>query len=104
MDMTFTEADAKKLAELQAKQKQAKQDERNKQKRDDRTCKALFGMTVKEVKEKIDGTSKTPEKNWWNEYYDLKCKVERLMACMDKTYDDFDGYLEWREQKKQEQN
>lgn len=102
--MTFTEADAKKLAELQAKQKQAKQDERNKQKRDDRTCKALFGMTVKEVKEKIDGTSETPDKNWWNEYYDLKCKVERLMACMNKTYDDFDGYVEWREQKKQEQN
>lgn len=50
---TFTEADRKKLEELKAKERQAKQDARNEAKRNDRVCKSLFGMTVKQVHEKL---------------------------------------------------
>jgi len=98
--MAFTEADAKKLAELQAKQKQAKQEERNKQKRDDRMCKALFGMTVKEVKAKIDGTHSEGNNDnyWYEEWKRQKDLIDRLMVHVKGT-DNFEDYVRWREQK-----
>ena len=100
--MTFTEADKKKLLELQEKQRKAKAEERNEQKRNDRMCQKLFGMTVKEVTEKLNGTDSP--RDYWNEYYELKCLVERLCATIHKSYDDFPQYVEWREQKARENN
>lgn len=100
--MAFTEADKKKLLELQEKQRKAKAEERNEQKRNDRMCQKLFGMTVKEVTEKLNGTDSP--RDYWNEYYELKCLVERLCATIHKSYDDFPQYVEWREQKARENN
>ena len=100
--MAFTEADKKKLLELQEKQRKAKAEERNEQKRNDRMCQKLFGMTVKEVTEKLNGTDSP--RDYWNEYYELKCLVERLCATIHKSYDDFSQYVEWREQKARENN
>ena len=100
--MAFTEADKKKLLELQEKQRKAKAEERNEQKRNDRMCQKLFGMTVKEVTEKLNGTDSP--RDYWNEYYELKCLVERLCATIHKSYDDFPQYVEWGEQKARENN
>lgn len=100
--MAFTEADKKKLLELQEKQRKAKAEERNEQKRNDRMCQKLFGMTVKEVTEKLNGTDSP--RDYWNEYYELKCLVERLCNTIHKSYDDFPQYVEWREQKARENN
>ena len=97
--MIFTEADAKKLAELQAKQKQAKQEERNKAKRDDRACKALFGMSVKEVQARLDGTHSTDNNDnyWYEEWKRQKDLIDRLMVHVNGT-DNFEDYVRWREQ------
>ncbi len=101
---TFTEADRKKLEALKEKERQAKQDARNEQKRADNLCKKLFGRTVKEVKDALENPPKAPEAHdYFNEYYDLKKLVTRLMKVMGKEYDEFEGYVEWREQKKAEQ-
>ena len=100
--MAFTEADKKKLLELQEKQRKAKAEERNEQKRNDRMCQKLFGMTVKEVTEKLNGTDSPHD--YFNEYWELKEKVTRLMAITGKSFEDFDGYVEWREQKARENN
>lgn len=93
---TFTEADRKKLEALKEKERQAKQEARNEAKRNDTICKKLFGMTAKQVKDKLENPTK--EKDWWDEYYSLKTKVERLMAVMGKSFDDFEQYVEHREQ------
>lgn len=104
--MTFTEADRKKLEALKAKERQAKQEARNEAKRNDTLCKKLFGLTVKQVKDSLAGTAETstPVKDWWQEYYDLKCKVERLMTAMGKGMDDFDQYVEYRERMAREKS
>ena len=60
MSTTFTEADRKKLEALKAKERQAKQDERNEQKRADTICKKLFGMTAKQVQEKLSAKEIKP--------------------------------------------
>lgn len=100
MAVQFTDADLKKLQELQEKQRKAKAEERNEQKRNDRTCQKLFGMSAKEVKQKLEAPSTSND--YFNEYYELKQKITRLMAVMGKSYEEFDGYLEWREQKASE--
>ena len=49
--------------------------------------------------------TKTPAKDWFSEYYELKQLCERLMTVIDREYTDdaFRQYVEWREQKKSEQ-
>ncbi len=97
---TFTEADRKKLEALKAKERQAKQDARNEQKRADSVCKKLFGKTAKQVKDALENPPETHD--YWNEYYELKQLVTRLMSVMGKDFDGFQEYVEWREQKAQE--
>lgn len=95
--MAFTEADRRRLEALKEKERQARQAERNEEKRADTLCKKLFDMTAREVKDKLDNQTKTHD--YWNEYYELKQLVERLCSAMGKTYDEFPQYVEWREQK-----
>ena len=55
-----------------------------------------------DISEKLNGTDSP--RDYWNEYYELKCLVERLCATIHKSYDDFPQYVEWREQKARENN
>lgn len=93
---TFTEADRKKLEALKEKERKAKQEARNEAKRNDTICKKLFGMTAKQVKDKLENPTET--KDYWQEYYELKQMVERLMKVMGKDFYDFTQYVEHREQ------
>lgn len=98
--MAFTEADKKKLLELQEKQRKAKAEERNEQKRNDRMCQKLFGMTVKEVTEKLNGTTQ----DYWSQYYECKSLIERFQKLKGKEYnlEDFENYINYLEQKANE--
>ena len=51
--MKFSEADRRRLEALKEKERKAKQEEKNEMRRADTMCKKLFGMTAKEVKEKL---------------------------------------------------
>jgi hypothetical protein len=105
MGTQFTDADSRKLAELLEKQRRAKQEARNEQKRNDRMCEKLFGMKQAEVQAIIDqrDVPVPPEHDYWDEYYELKQLVERLCAVMGKDFDDFPAYVRWREERAREQ-
>ena len=104
MAKNFSDADAKKLAELLEKQKQAKAEERNEAKRNDRLCQKLFGMSVKEVKDKLNGTTTTQD--YWSQYYECKSLIERFQKLKGKEYNlaDFENYINYLEQKANENN
>ena len=72
MAKQFTEADARKLAELKDRQRQAKIDERNEKRKQERVVKNLFGMTINEVNECIKCRSLIEEfQNIYGEEYSL---------------------------------
>ena len=52
--MKFSEADRRRLEALKEKERRAKQEEKNEMRRADTMCRKLFGMTAKEVKEKLN--------------------------------------------------
>ena len=89
---TFTEADRRKLEALKEKERKAKQEERNEAKRNDRICKKLFGMTAKEVKDKLE------KDDYFHEYFQQKALITRLMEVVGKSYYDFEEYVKHREQ------
>ena len=93
----FTEVDRRRLEALKEKERKAKQAERNEQKRADTMCKKLFGMSAKEVQEKLSDNSYWYDR--WNEQQEL---IKRLMAVAGKQPEDFQQYVEWREQKQAE--
>ena len=99
----MTEAQKKKLAELRELERQDKQKERNRIKSDDRTCQRLFGMTTRQVKEKLAGQDKESEHiDYWQEYNELKELVDRLMGALPNRPNSFEKYVEFYEQKKLE--
>lgn len=89
--MAFTEADRKKLLELQEKQRKAKAEERNQKKRDDRTCDRLFGMNSQGVKDAL------------SERESLKNSVQRFCKTKNIPYDKFNEYIDDMEQRSVQQ-
>lgn len=84
--MAFTSEDEKRLAELIKKKNQAKQEERNEQKRFNRACLKYFGMSLNEVKDGL-------------KYKDL---AMRLCSAWGKPFESFSEYVERVEQKARE--
>ena len=99
--MAFTEADAKKLKELQEKQRKAKQEERNEQKRNDRFCKKLFGVSEKELRQKLATCER--DTYWYSSYKEYEDLANRLMATVNGNFS-FREYVEYRERKASEKN
>ncbi len=98
--MTFTEKDRRRLEALKEKERKAKQDEKNEQRRADNMCKKLFGKTAKQVKEELE---RKPDVGYqMKEYFKLRDLVTRLMRVTGKQYEDFPEYVAWREQKARE--
>ncbi len=64
--MTFTEADRRKLEALKTKERQARQDARNEAKRNDRICTKLFGMTAKQVADRLSA-GQTEQTNYYEQ-------------------------------------
>ena len=92
--MAFTEADRRKLEALKEKERQAKKDARNEQKRADRMCEKLFGMTAKQVQEKL-----SDDNDRWSIFDAQAQLVGRLMAAMGRRPEDFQRYVEACEKK-----
>jgi len=91
--MIFTEADKKKLAELKEKERIAKQQERNEQKRVDRFCQKHFGMTAKQVAEKLK------DSYWYDRYNETKSQIDRLLDALPHRPESFEAYVQYYEQK-----
>ena len=97
----MTEAQKKKLAELKELERQDKQKERNRIKADDRTCQRLFGMTVRQIQEKLAGQDQELEHHdFWREYNDLSNQVDRLMDALPNRPESFESYIKYYENKK----
>lgn len=51
---TFTAADRRRLEALKEKERTARQEEKAQRRKDDAVCKRLFGLTVAQVRERLD--------------------------------------------------
>lgn len=103
------------LKELRKIEKADRQQERNKAKSDDRTCMRLFGLTVKQIQERLsrDTTNYDVEeahkqyrsmlskyKSLQQEYDALNNLVTRLMDALPRRPDSFEVYVEHYENRK----
>ena len=92
--MSFTEADKRRLEALKQKEKEARAEARNEKKRDDRTCKKLFGMTAAEVSKKLSTPTQIPEK-----YLTMEKQINRLMSALPHRPESFEEYVQYYEHK-----